>query len=192
MGKPRQRYSLFDLKIDECSFVDSGDNTEAHITLFKRDQTTNDDPLPESVVAELIKAEADRDERDPGKVRMDTLTKKSDVAAEVNRLAEEKMKADPQLTPVTARYEVWMENSALREAQMQAAADRDAAIVAAAATGGEVAEKTVAKGADVAKEVDQAAAELRKNDPSLSVAEARMLAWTPDRRDRHNRAHGAG
>lgn len=180
MGRRRPRFTLSDLQVDEVSFVSAGDNEGAHITMFKRDPEADEGGLPAHVVDELIKAEADRED-EPGKGLMNTtvLTKSSDVLAEVFNRAEELRKADPTLTPTQARIEVWMENVDLREAYAQAAAERDAAIVAASATGTAKAESVV-KGGDVLKKHAGAAAELRKADPSLTVAEARTLAWRQD------------
>lgn len=119
---------------------------------------------------------------------------KSDVYKVVNQKAEEKMAADPELKlkPASARVEVLYENPDLRLAYEQAAADRETAVIAAAAAGRDLSEKTaVTKGADTLKKHAAKVEELKKADPRLSVAEARRLAWTPDLRDEYNAAFGA-
>lgn len=111
---------------------------------------------------------------------------KTPTSPEATRQAETLMKNDPGKFAdiATARAEVWRRRPDLAERYQQL--PPEAASLAART-------EPVVKGAGVIREVEQAAADLRKADPSISPAQAKARVWQEwdDLRDRYNREFGA-
>lgn len=172
--KSRQRYSLFDLGIDEVSFVSQGDNTGAHIVMHKN-RGESEAEIEERIIKQAI---AEVQAESEGSV-IQTMNKRGDVVGEVQRRAEEVRKANPDMGMATARAKAWADNPDLasRYTELPAEAPPEGA-------------QPVQKGADVLEEVEREAVAIRKAEPSLSEAQARMRAWrlNPHLADRYRAA----
>lgn len=170
-----ERVELYDLELDEVSFVDHGDNPGAKLVMYKRagedgqDAGGGENARLERMVDELIAEETgESSAQTTGKGSMQTMTKRADVLEEVERRAVEVRKQNDRLTPAQARVEIWMENEDLRRRYQELPPDVP---VAASAT------PPVAKGAGALQKHAAAVAELRKSHPEMNDSQLRMKAW---------------
>jgi hypothetical protein len=196
-GEPHEgRQDLYDLELEEVSFVDMGDNPGAHILLYKRKA----DGQPDEQVAafsrgqyadpEMVRALIDEVAGEGSSAGAETkrglmtqFSKSDDVVARIAKIAEEKVaNASGELTIAGARMEAWFENPELQEryqelrvAEAQQVADtmkrRSPGMMAAPTE--EVAKRQAGPLAKHQAAVD----ELRKADPRMPLTEARRLAW---------------
>ena len=167
---------LFDIDWRETSFVPAGDNPPARIVLWK-----NDPGLTDAEVEEILEeVSAEQTPQRKGVPVTTTMTKLS-IEAEVQKRAEELMKARPELTRVSARLEIWME---LKDAY-QEADEGEAVEVEASAP--------VLKAADPFAKLDAAAREelpeIYRRSPSMARVELSKLR--PDLAAAYHGAHGA-
>lgn len=189
------RQDLYDLELEEVSFVDAGDNPGARVLLYKRRGAGAPDEQvaafargqyadPE-MVRELIDEVAGEAGTATRKESMTTqFTKTADVVAAVHKQAEERVAnaAAGELSISQARVEVWLENPALAERYQQLRV-QEAAEVADAMKhqpGGMMAApaESVQKAQATVLQKHQAAVdELRKLYPHESVVELRNRAW---------------
>jgi hypothetical protein len=191
---PGERYDLYDLEIDEVSFVTEGDNPGAKLVMYKGRGGAGDETVSGATLdkrtAEAIAEQVLEDEGLEGLAKLWgmeyheppvspareeqmtlTMTKRADVLEEVERRAVELRKQDDdgdRLTPAQARVEIWLENEDLRRRYQELPPDVP---VAASAP------PPVVKGASVLQRHAAAVEELRKSHPELSETQARMKAW---------------
>lgn len=211
-----EREDLYDLEIDEVSFVDRGDNEGARVLLWKRRhdaverraaellESSGVRPSPTVSAAALqemarhVAKQSLISETNGGLMTTQTMNKAADVVAAVQKQAEERMLERPELTPAGARVEVWYENPDLRE-RYERLRIEEAQVMTEAVKhqgGGMMLAPTeeVAKAQATVLQKHQAAAqEIRKANPRISQAEARKLAWEihPALRAEYNATHGA-
>lgn len=167
----RGRYTLFDLGIEEVSFVPKGDNPGAMLLLHKSrppEDDVNDAPISDEVIAKLIREEGGipvvNSEREA--VMTQTMMKRGDVIAAATAKAEDIRKAEPGLSVEAARARVWADNPDLAARYTELPADPT-----------DKGAETIQKGADALAKVSTAAADLRRRDPSLTMAKARIQVW---------------
>lgn len=179
------------------SFVDSGDNAEAHVVMYKaqaaegdQQQAAEGDEWLTRLVHTIINEELAgivSGGTETRKVAMTaTMMKQEDVLAERERLAVAKVAGSDELTIASARMEVWLENEELRRRYYELQQTSPAAPVAMQQG------EPVVKGADTIAKHEAAVSELRKAHPDRSPAALRTMAWDlhPELRDAYNRALG--
>jgi hypothetical protein len=187
-----ERFDLYDLEIDEVSFVDSGDNPGSKVVMFKGRGGAGVEGVEgeklDKHTAEAVALQVLEDEGLEGLAKLwgmeyhepptpaareelmtRTMTKRADVLEEVERRAVEVRKQNDTLTPAQARVEIWLENEDLRRRYQELPPDVP---VAASAP-----PPPVVKGAGALAKHAAAVAELRKSHPELSDSQARMRAW---------------
>lgn len=172
---------LYDIEWTETSFVPAGDNPPARI-LFWKDRPGITDAEVEEILAEVAAGAAPAAPAPTQKeTPVITMTKQS-IEAEVRRRAAELMKAKPELTPVSARLEIWAE---LRD-RYEEAPDAGPVPVQASAP--------VHKAAEPFSRLDAVAREelpdLYRRSPSMARTEVAKLR--PDLQAAYHRGHGAG
>lgn len=167
---------LYDIDWRETSFVPAGDNPPARIVMWKSEPGITDVEI-EEILKEVAPDEATAPTRKEGPVP--TMTKQS-VEAEVQRRAGELMKVRPELTPVSARLEIWAE---LRD-RYEEAPDGEPVPVEASAP--------VAKAAEPYSRIDAAAKEalpdLYRRSPSMARTEVAKIR--PDLQADYHAGHG--
>lgn len=147
----------------ETSFVPAGDNPPARIVMWKQDPNLTDEEIAE-VLDDVERSNV---------VTTKTFTKASDVLAERDRLARQKMAKQDGLEIAQARVEVWLENPDLQEWYQELRIREHEAL--AAAQEPPVVVPVVEKAAQPYAELHKAAREelpdLYRRSPSAAVSE---------------------
>lgn len=201
MGRTRRRPRswLTNLKLDEVSLVDVGDNPGAVVVFAKNaDDGAGDDDagiteqeidaiieevLAASITEELaeITAEEGTTKRREQMTTTPVLKTRGDVLAAATARARELMKQKPDELDdlAAARALVWREDRRLAELYEELPEAPPA-----------VEEPPVQKGAGVLALVDREVAELRKMHPAMPESEARTKVWKmrPDLADQYEAA----
>ncbi len=171
------------ITVEEISVVPKGDNRGAKILMLKTapggtvDGDLSDEAV-DRIVAETLVEEilaqttrtatyADGTTRTDTTTREERMTTRSDVAKVAKQRAAELRKQDPRLTEAQAMSRAWGdEDLATRWEELPA--------------GEAQATAPVRKGGSTVAKVEAAAVEIRKADPSLTMAQARARAWEDD------------